>query len=116
MKQLPLTSVEADTETPEACVTAVTQYNVGGDNVSLAFLHRLKCGMLTALPVLQLAAIQHRYWCTALCRHTHCKHRRCGEWPWKRILESNHTGAAKSVLASLSWLCCLKNSSNFLTC
>lgn len=115
MKQLPLTLVEADTETPEAYVIAVTQYNAGGDNASLIFLQRSKWGMLTAHPVLQMAPIQHRYWSTVLCRHIHCKHRPCGGWPWKNIPEGNYTGAAKSVLASLSWLCCLINPSNFLT-
>lgn len=114
MKQLPLILVKADTETPEVYVIAVTQYNAGGD-ISLILLHRPKWGMLTAHPVLQLAPIQHRYWSTALCRHTHCKHRCRGGWPWKSIPEGNYTGAAKLVLASLLWLWCLINPSNFLT-
>lgn len=46
MKQLLLTLVKADSETPEAYVIAVTQYNTGGD-VSLIFLHRSKWPMLT---------------------------------------------------------------------
>lgn len=66
--------------------------------------------MLTAHPASPLAPAQHRYWSTAMHRH-----RCCSKWPGKNIPEGNCTGAAKLLLASLSWLCCLVNPSNFFT-